>query len=130
MNVMLTEQHLSSSFANVVSGRGVSGKFVAFEVFYDIPIYRNLNAGLNIGYYHDYYQHTLSKESVQNQSPTIGFELNYREQDLFKLKGLYFTFAVPFRFYIQPLEKTQLNNATVNRHFFENNIWLFVGYQF
>ncbi len=130
MNVKLSEKHLSSDFANVVDGPNVEGLFKGLELFYDIPVYKNLHLGGSIGYYNDFYQHTFTNEKIDHKTGTVGFELNYRETDLFKLKGLYFNLAFPFRFYFDPLEETSLSNSTVNRHFFENNIWFFVGYQF
>ena len=130
MNVKLTEKHLSSDFANVVDGNNVKGIFKGYELFYDLPVYKNLHLGGSAGYYNDYYEHTEKSEDVNHKTATIGFEINYRETDIFNIKGLYFNLALPFRFYINPLEKTTLGNATVNRHFFENNIWFFVGYQF
>jgi hypothetical protein len=130
MNVMLTEKHLASGFANVVSGRNVEGRFIGYEVFYDVPVYKGLYAGVGAGYYNDYYRHIQTGQSVQNKSATAGFELCYRETELFKTKGAYFNLAIPFRFYFNPLEPVNLNGTKVNRHFFENNIWFFVGYEF
>lgn len=130
MDVKLTEKHLSSGFANVVSGKNVEGHFKGYELFYDVPVFKGVHLGGSVGYYNDFYRHTLSGQSVSHTTPTLGFGVNYRETDLFKLKGMYFNLAVPFRFYLRPLEKTDLSGSTVNRHFFENNIWIFIGYEF
>ncbi len=129
MDVKLTEKHLSSGFANVVSGKNVEGHFKGYELFYDIPVFKGVNLGAGTGYYNDFYQNILTKESVSHSTPTVGFGLNYRETNLFKVNGLYFNFSVPFRFYLKPLEKTNLGGSTVNRHFFEKNIWFFVGFE-
>ncbi len=130
MDVKLTEKHLSSGFANVVSGKNVEGHFKGYELFYDVPVFKGVHTGGSAGYYNDFYRHTLSGRPVNHTTPTLGFEVNYRETDLFKLKGVYFNLAVPFRFYLRPLEKTDLGGSTINRHFFENNIWMFIGYEF
>jgi len=130
MDVKLTEKHLSSGFANVVSGKNVEGHFKGYELFYDVPVFKGINLGASAGYYHDRYRHRLTGHSISHTTPTLGFDVNYRETDVFGLKGLYFNFSVPFRFYLRPLEKTDLGGSTVNRHFFENNIWFFVGFEF
>lgn len=130
MNVKIAEKHLSSDFANVVDGENVKGLFKGYELFYDIRIYKSFYAGASAGYYNNFYRHTKLNESVDHFSSTLGFELTYRETNIFKVEGLYFNLALPFRFYLNPLEKTELGNSTVNRHFLENNIWIFIGYQF
>jgi hypothetical protein len=130
MNVKLTEEHLSSDFAKDVDGDHIRGLMKGYELFYDLPVIDKFNLGLSAGYYNDFYQHTISKESIENHSTTLGFAPGYRETDLLGVKGLYFNFVVPFRFYFNPLEKTKLGASTINRHFFTNNIWFFVGYQF
>ncbi|MFD2034275.1 hypothetical protein ACFSKL_05695 [Belliella marina] len=129
-NVNLSEKHLSSNFARTVEGKNIKGLMKSYEVYYDYHLLKNLYLGASVGYANDYYEHTILAESVENFSATVGFAPSYRETDLFKVKGLYFHLAVPFRYYFEPLEETQMGNSKVNRHLLVNNIWFFVGYQF
>lgn len=129
-NIKATEAHLSSKFANAVDGDNVRGLIKSYDIIYNIPVYKNINLGFMLGYANDYYEHTELEESVENFSTTIGISPGYRETNLFKLKGLYYNFEIPLRIYLNPLEETQLGTSTVNRHFFMNNIWFFIGYQF
>ena len=134
-NVKLSESHLSSNFSKAVDGKNISGLMETYELFYDIKVYSTnsnnmLYWGLSTGYAEDYYQHTLLEDYVRNTTWTVGFAPSFRETNLFKVKGLYYKLAVPFRYYFDPLEKTNLGNSTVKKHIFTNNIWFFVGYQF
>ncbi|MGY6647886.1 hypothetical protein [Wenyingzhuangia sp. IMCC45574] len=129
-NIKATEEHLSSNFANAVDGNNVRGLIKSYDLIYNIPIVKGFSLGALGGYANDYYEHTRLNESVENFSPTLGFSLGYRATTLFKIKGLYSYFEIPFRFYLNPLEETKLGNATVTRHFFVNNIWFFIGIEF
>ncbi|MFN3999304.1 hypothetical protein [Algoriphagus sp.] len=129
-NVKLSEKHLSSNFARNVDGENIRGLMKSYEVFYDYQLLKNIYFGASVGYANDYYEHTTLAESVSNLSPTVGFSPSYRETDIFKIKGLYFHLAVPFRYYFAPLEETQLGNSKVNKHLLVNNIWFFIGFQF
>lgn len=40
MDVKLTEKHLFSGFANVVSGKNIEGHFKGHELFYDVPVFK------------------------------------------------------------------------------------------
>ncbi|WP_282036969.1 hypothetical protein [Saccharicrinis aurantiacus] len=129
-NIKATEKHLSSNFANAVDGHNVRGLLKSYDLIYNIPVYKGIYAGALGGYVNDYYEHTELDESVEHFSPTLGFSVGYRDTNLFKVKGLYYYFELPFRFYLNPLEETKLGDSTVNRHFFVNNIWFFIGFQF
>lgn len=129
-NVNLSEKHLSSNFATSVDGKNIRGLMKSYEVFYDYHLLKNFYLGASIGYANDYYEHTILRESVENFSATVGFAPSYRETDIFKIKGLYFNLAIPFRYYFEPLEEAYMGSSKVNRHLVVNNIWFFVGYQF
>lgn len=138
MNVKLTENHLSSSFAAAVDGENVKGLFYGNELFYDIPafqklqgsFFQNLYVGPSVGYYKNEYEHTILDESIENKSATVGLGISYRETNIFGVKGLYYTFSIPMRFSLNPMEKTQLGDTTIKGGSFENNIWFFIGFQF
>lgn len=130
LNVKLTEEHLSGDFARDVDGDNVAGLMKGYELFYDVPIISNFNLGLSVGYFNDFYKHTILNESVENFSGTIGFAPGYRETDLFNIKGMYYNFVIPFRFYLNPLDETKLGDSTVKRHSFTNTIHFYIGYQF
>lgn len=131
MNVKLTEGHLSSDFAQAVDGDNVEGLMKGYELFYDVPVYKTLYLGTGVGYYNDYYNHTILEDaSVENTSPTLGIAISFRESNLFKVKGLYYNFSVPIRYYFNKLEETNLGDSIVNEHLIQNNIWFFIGYEF
>lgn len=130
MNVKLTEEHLSSEFAQAVEGADVEGLFLGYELFYSYPVYNNFYAGLSIGYYENSYQHMLVDEEVTHQSPSIGVEFSYRKRKLFGIKGLYYDFTIPIRYYLNPLEELTLGDTIIGDHIIENNIWFFIGYTF
>lgn len=131
MNVSLTEQHLSSSFAGAVDGPDVEGSFFGFEGFYDIPVFiKGLYIAPSIGYFKNEYVHTVLDEDIQNKSATLGVGISYRESDIFKLKGLYYMLSIPMRRPLNPIEETILGASVIKNSSFENNIWFFVGYEF
>lgn len=131
MNVNLTEAHLSSDFVVVVDGSDVEGKMFGFEVFYDFPVLlEGLHLGPSFGYYINEYNHTVLDESVKENSATIGLGISYREENIFGLKGLYYTLSLPLRIHFDPMEKTKLGDTTIYGNQFDSNIWFFVGYQF
>ncbi len=135
-NVKLTEEHLSSDFASAVEGENVSGLWNGYELLYDIPIYRFksgnsfIYGGLSAGYHENFYQHTILNESVEHKTGTIGFDVGFRETNIFKVKGLYINFQIPFRYNFNRLEETKLGDATVNESVFGQTISFFVGYEF
>lgn len=131
MNVNLTEQHLSTAFAGAVDGENVEGKFFGFEVFYDFPVFlKGLSIGPSVGYYRNRYRHIMLDEELENNSFTLGLGINYRETDLFNVKGLFYMFSIPIRTALNPINKTSLGSTSINSNAFDNNIWLFVGYEF
>jgi len=131
MNVNLAEKHLSSSFAQAVDGPNVKGKMLGLEAFYDFPVFfKGFYISPSLGYYQNEYSHTILNESHKNTTLTVGAAISYRDTDIFKIKGLYATFSVPFRFQLSPSEKTMLGNTTLRNGIFDNNIWLFIGYEF
>ncbi|GAB5557980.1 MAG: hypothetical protein SchgKO_21930 [Schleiferiaceae bacterium] len=140
MNVNLTEQHLSSDFVATVDGDNVEGKMLGFELFYSYPLFqwREGDQGFyvspSLGVYNNQYWHTELDERLDHTSGTAGFELSFREVNPFKtqgaFKGLYYTVSLPFRFHFSPHDKTQLGNTTISSNAFDNNIWLFIGYEF
>lgn len=131
MNVNLSEKHLASSFAGAVDGSDVRGKMFGFEAFYDIPIaWKTLYISPSVGYYRNEYKHTVLDEAIENKTATIGAGISYRETNLFKVKGLYYTLSLPMRISLNPIKKTTLGETTIRNNAFDNNIWLFIGFQF
>lgn len=136
LNVKLTEQHLSSNFANAVDGKNITGLWNGYELLYDLPIYRFKNGrtliygGLSAGYHNNTYQHTILDESLEHKSGTVGFDVGFRETNVFKIKGLYINFQIPFRYNFKTLEETQLGNSTINKSVLSQTISFFVGYEF
>jgi len=136
LNVKLTEKHLASDFAKAVDGNNVTGLWHGYEMFYDLPIFRFregksfVYAGPSIGYHENRYQHTQLDESVDHKTGTVGFDIGFRESDVFKVKGLYYSLSIPFRYNFKPLEETKLGESTVNKSVFDQTISFFVGYQF
>lgn len=131
MNVGLTEQHLSSSFAGAVDGPDIEGSFFGFEGFYDIPVFvKGLYVAPSVGYFKNEYNHTILNEEIQNQSATLGIGISYRESDIFQVKGLYYMLSIPMRRTLNPIEDTSLGVSVIKDNSFDNNIWLFVGYEF
>lgn len=136
MNVKLTEQHLSSGFAGAVDGDDVSGLWNGYELLYDIPIYRFkrentfIYGGVSAGHHKHLYQHSILAESISHKTSTVGFDIGYRETNVFKIRGLYINFQIPFRYYLTGLEETNLGDSTINKVALEQTISFFIGYQF
>jgi len=136
LNILLTEAHLSSDFANAVDGDNVTGHWKGYELVYDVPVFKFKNnksliyGGLTSGFHDNSYQHTILDESVEHKSATVGFDIGYRETGIFKIEGLYINFQIPFRYKFNPLEETMLGDARVNRSVFGNTISFFIGYEF
>lgn len=136
LNIKLTEEHLSSNFAGAVDGNNVTGLWNGYELLYDIPIYHFkkgngfVYGGLSVGYHKNAYQHTILDESVKHKTSTVGFDIGFRETNIFKVKGLYINFQIPFRYSFNELEETKLGSATVNKIVFDQTISFFVGYEF
>ncbi len=130
-NLNLTEEHLSSNFAKAVDGENVKGKQFGFELFYDFPVFiKGLYIAPSIGYYDNKYTHTILNEKLKKSSFTTGASISFTETNLFKVKGLYYRFSIPFRFNLDPIKETKLGDATIKNNLFDNNIWFFVGFQF
>lgn len=132
MNVQLTEQHLSSSFAGAVDGDNVEGSMFGFEAFYDIPVtWNTLYLSPSVGYFKGEYNHLILDESLKlDYAYSVGLAVSYRENNLFGLEGLYYNFSVPMRFNLSPTDATVLGETTIVNNTFENNIWIFIGYEF
>ncbi len=131
MNVKLTEEHLSSGFAGAVDGDRVKGSFFGFEAFYDFPVlWKGLYLSPSLGYYRNEYQHLDLDENIRNKSVTIGAAISYRETNVLRLGGLYYMISIPMRLSLHPINETRLGEATINDSTFDNNIWLFVGFEF
>ena len=131
MNVKLTEGHLSSDFAVVVEGDDVEGKFLGFEAFYDLPVFwKGFYISPSFGYYKNEYNHLILEQNLKNNSFTIGTAISYRETDIFGVKGLYYTVSFPMRTPFNPIRETSLGETLIKGNRFDNNIWLFVGYEF
>lgn len=136
LNIKLTEEHLSSGFANAVDGDNVTGLWHAYNLYYDIPVFRFKNGtsfiygGLSAGYHENSYQHTSLEESVMHKSAIVGFDIGLRESNIFKVEGLYINLQIPFSYKFNTLEETKLGDATVNRSVFGQTISFFVGYEF
>lgn len=131
MNVKMSEAHLSSGFAVVVQGDHVEGSLFGFESFYDFPVFWDgFYMSPSFGWYINEYNHTILDENLRKESATIGFAISYRETDVFKVKGLYYTLSFPMRTPFNPIEETKLGNTTIKSNTFDSNIFFFVGYEF
>ncbi|MFC5045276.1 hypothetical protein ACFSTE_17195 [Aquimarina hainanensis] len=131
MNTTMSEAHLSSDFVIVVDGDHVQGKQVGFETFYDIPVYKKmLYVSPSFGWYTNEYEHTILAERFQKKSATVGVAISYREEDVFGLKGLYYTVSFPMRTPFEPIKKTTLGDTVIKNNTFDNNLFFFVGFQF
>lgn len=131
MNVSLTEKHLSSSFAGAVDGADVEGRLFGFEAFYDFPVLsKSLYIAPSIGYYKNSYEHTILDEELKTNSATLGVGISYREMNLFNIRGLYYAVSIPMRISLNPIQETMLGETIIKNNTFENNIWLFIGYEF
>lgn len=130
-NLHLTEKHLSSNFASAVNGKNVKGKQFGFELFYDFPLFiKSLYIAPSLGYYDNEYTHTILNEKIKKSSFSAGTAISFSENDLFKIKGLYYRVSVPFRFNFDAIKETKLGDTTIKSNLFDNNIWFFVGFQF
>jgi len=136
LNIKLTEDHLSSDFARAVDGDNVTGHWVGYELFYDVPLYRFKNGdtyiygGLSAGYHKNSYEHTVLAESFDHQTGTVGLGVGFRDTNVFGIKGLYMNFQIPVRYNFNKLEETKLGNSTVNKVVVDQTISFFVGYEF
>ena len=136
MNIKLAENHLSSGFASAVNGGNVTGHWKGYDLVYDIPIYRFkqknmlVYGGASAGYHENTYQHTVSKESLNHKTNTVGLGIGFRNINLFKVKGLYANFHIPLRYYFNTLDKTNLDSSTVKKVKLEQTLHFFVGYEF
>lgn len=136
LNVKLTEKHLSSSITGAVDGENVSGLWNGYELLYDIPLYRFkkgdgfVYGGVSAGYHKNAYQHTILAESLEHKTGTVGFDVGFRETNIFKVKGLYINFQIPFRYYFKTLEETKLGSSTITKVTLEQTVSFFVGYEF
>lgn len=130
-HLWLTEEHLSSDFAQAVDGENVEGKQMGLELFYDFSILvKGLYLAPSVGYYGNEYTHTVTKEMFQKSSFTLGAAISFTEVNIFKLNGLYYRLSIPLRYTLNPIEETTLGDATIKSNQFDNSIWFFVGYQF
>ena len=130
MDVIASEEHLSSDFAQAVDGANVTGVFKGYEVLYVWPIYQGWYWGGSVGYYREEYTHTILNESVGSESPTLGMAIGYREDNLWGFKHLYYDLSIPFRYSFNGFETTTLGRSTVTSNKLRNNIWFNVGIQF
>jgi len=135
-NVKLTEAHLSSSFAGAVDGENVTGLWHGYGLLYDIPVYRLKNGkgfaygGVAVGYHRNFYQHIILDESFEHKTALVGFDIGFREKDIFNVKGLYINFSVPFLFNLNKIEETKLGDTTINSDVLSQSIAFFIGYEF
>jgi hypothetical protein len=128
MEVKLTERHLSSEYeAAAIDGEGVTGYLRAYELHYQRRMWRGLYLSGAIGYTRDRYKHEESGDELINHTPTVGLGVGYRWKNPLSVPHLYVDLAVPVRYYINPIDETQLGDATVRPHVVVNNIWLFIG---
>ena len=130
MDLMATEEHLSSEFAQSVDGDNVTGVIRGFEIFYNFPLSGGWYFGSSVGYYTEKFQHTHLLESVSSTSPTVGVALGYREENLFGFSNLYYDFSIPVRYTFNGFKETKLGDSTVKNNTIANNIWFVLGYNF
>jgi hypothetical protein len=90
-------------------------------------MWRGLYLSGAIGYTRDRYEHEESGDELTNHTPTVGLGVGYRWKSPLSVPHLYVDLAVPVRYYINPIDETQLGDATVRPHVVVNNIWLFIG---
>jgi hypothetical protein len=130
MDVVASEKHLSSDFAQAVDGNNVSGVFKGYEIFYNLPFSSGWYFAPSLGYFTEKYQHTYLQESVSSTSPTVGVAIGYKEENLFGLKNLYYDFSFPFRYSFNSFEDTKLGDSTVKNNAIRNNLRFVVGLSF
>ncbi|MFK8081135.1 MAG: hypothetical protein AB8B97_12680 [Granulosicoccus sp.] len=112
LNVKLTEEHLSSGSTRAVDGDNVTGLWYAYDIFYDVPIYQFKNgkgfifSGLFAGYQDTTHEHKVLDESVRHRTGIVGFDIGFRETDVFDIQGLYFNLSIPFGYNFNILEET------------------------
>jgi len=132
LDVVLSEQHLSSNIAGAVDGDNVEGLWRGFELYYDIPLTLRWSFGLSAGNSKSFYSHTILDESVGAQSGTVGFSFSYLGDNVLGMKQLYWRFSLPVRHYFNPIPRTQLGDTIVVGDESGLNLtpWIFVGYRF
>jgi len=129
--VNLSERHLSSSWeAYAVDGDNVEGYLRGYELNHDWFFHGGWYYSANIGYFHDHYEHRITKEEIDNKTLTVGSGIGYTTDDLFGVNGLYLNFSNPIRYYFNGIDETKLGNTTIREHRIVNHMWLFVGYKF
>lgn len=131
MNIKMSEEHLSSDFAIIVDGDDVEGEQFGFEAFYDFPvIWEGLYISPSVGWYRNGYHHIVLDEGFKKSSVTIGTAINFREVNVFGIKGLYYTLSFPMRTPFRPIDRTKLGDTIIKSNRFDCNIFFFVGYMF
>lgn len=140
MNLEYTEEHLRSKKAipllNPFEGKNVEGSIFGFELMYSIPTIRwGKNKHIfylspTIGYYKKKYWHTKLNEKFQNSSFLVGLELSFREINVFKVKGLYYSITIPLRFNFSPHKTFYLGDAKILGDRIDSNSMFFVGFEF
>ncbi|WP_159092250.1 hypothetical protein [Aquimarina sp. Aq107] len=131
--VNLTERHLSSKWeAAAVDGDNVEGYFRIYELYYDryFGKRKNFYYSGSMAYVKDEYNHLISDNSLENETPTVGFAFGYRKENLFGIKHLYVNISIPFRYYVNDIPETTWGETTISSHKFVNNFWFFIGYHF
>ncbi len=131
MNIKMSETHLSSDFAVIVDGNNVEGKQFGFEAFYDFPLFgKELYISPSIGWYRNEYKHLILDENIEKSSATVGMAISYRETNVFKVKGLYYTLSIPMRTPFNRIDKTVLGHTIIKSNAFDSNIFFFIGFEF
>lgn len=131
MEVDLTERHLASQWESAaVDGKNVEGYFRGYEAHVDRFFAASWYVSGAIGYYKDQYAHTQLDESLENRTLTVGSGIGYSRANLFGIRGLYFNFDSPVRYYFNPIKERKWGETTIRPHVVISNIWLFAGIKF
>lgn len=131
MNVLASEEHLSSDFARAVDGDNVEGLLKGVELIYTLPIRDSAwYWGPSVGYYEERFRHLQVDESLESESFTLGVAFGYRQRNLFGMDRAYYDLTVPIRYSFDSYDDTRLGETTVRSNQINNNIWFVVGVEF
>ena len=140
MNVEFTEKHLSSKkaipFIAPYEGDKFEGSIFGFEAMYSIPTLKwkkNRNIvylSPSVGHYTKKYWHTELDEKSENGSFLVGLEISYREINVLRIKGLYYTLTMPLRFNLSPHGTVFLGDAKILGDRIDSNTMFYIGLEF
>ena len=99
------------------------------SLFFSIS-YKSLYFSANIGYVSLEYNHILTQEEYGTKTFASGPGIGLRQNNLFKLNGLFIDFTLPILYLTKAVEQKHLENTKINKQQFAYQGFLFIGYQF